>query len=399
MNNMRMEQSQHEAKRTYLPEYSHITVLVKVYDIDLADKFKTTDVLDMIGLLGVGTLPDANWDLDISEFAAARAPTLPCIHTLCVRHAPPLVAGSTGSTSLSTTFAPLGTTTSDVRNALIRFLAQALDGDMLMAEYVLLALLGKVHIRRNGIVIGPFSVNLTGLDHVQLRLVDTLRQLMPAVVCQPLSVGSLNDPTQPLYVRGTDSGIQAGRLQLAPGTCLILDETKMDEGELNETGVKNIRALLSLLQNHTLPCVFPYSEMDLPADLVFIILSQGKSILPVDVQVHTEAQQNTTPNSAHLSQSSIPSASMLHAMRVFLAHVRQLTLSIPTHVSEHIQNDFVALRRDTRGSFDQNDLQRCLSTARLLSLSHGCTELSADLWQMAKSLDQARASRIEPRVS
>lgn len=86
-------------------------------------------------------------------------------------------------------------------------------------------------------------------------------------------------------------------------------------------------------------------------------------------------------------------------MRVYLAHARQLTFSIPTHVSEQIQNDFVALRRDSRGSFDQNDLQRCLSTARLLSLSHGYTELSADLWQMAKSLDQARASRIEPRVS
>lgn len=399
MNNMRVEQSQHEPKRTPLPEYSNITALVKVYDIDLADKFKTSDVLDMIGLLDVGTLPDANWDLDISEFAAARAPALPCVHTLCVRHAPPLVAGSMSSTALSTTFAPLGTTTSDVRNALIRFLAQALDGDMLMAEYVLLALLGKVHIRRNGIIIGPFSVNLTGLEHVQLRLVETLRQLMPAVVCQPLSVGSLNDPTQPLYVRGTDSGIQAGRLQLAPGTCLILDETKMDEGELNEAGVKNIRALLSLLQYHTLPCVFPYSEMDLPADLVFIILSQGKSILPADVQVHSEAQRNTTQNSAHLSQSSIPSPSTLHAMRVYLAHARQLTFSIPTHVSEQIQNDFVALRRDSRGSFDQNDLQRCLSTARLLSLSHGCTELSADLWQMAKSLDLARASRIEPRVS
>ena len=82
MNNMRVEQSQHEPKRTPLPEYSNITALVKVYDIDLADKFKTSDVLDMIGLLGVGTLPDANWDLDISEFAAARAPALPCVHTL-----------------------------------------------------------------------------------------------------------------------------------------------------------------------------------------------------------------------------------------------------------------------------------------------------------------------------
>ena len=85
---------------------------------------------------------------------------------------------------------------------------------------------------------------------------------------------------------------------------------------------------------------------------------------------------------------------MLHTIRLFLTNIRQKTLSIPVDVSDHIQDDFVKMRRSGAHRFDQDDLQRCLHVSRLLSLSHGLERLTTDMWSQAKVLDATRAERV-----
>lgn len=380
-----MSLSLQKLKRAPLAEQPSITALIKMYGLEQAEQIKTTDVIDVVGLLDTGTLPNADWQW--TENDQVEVPILPCIHALYVDRQPAwgLVEKLHAKSALHTS--PFSDH-AEMRQALLSYLASALGGDRLAAEYVLLALLAKVHIRRAGITAGSLSVNLIGMDEHALDAV--LHEIVPAVVTQSLQLEHLNDPQQALFVRSTDHGIQAGRLQLPPGTCVLVDETSMGEGELKDHGVRNIKALVSVLQQRTLPYVFPYSELDMDTDLNMLVLSAGKSFLPVDV--HVPVQRTDAIQQPNVAQDR------LHAWRTFLARTRHVQLDIPDAVSEHIQNDFVERRKVSR-SFSQDDLQRCLSTARLLALSHGHSALTPDVWADAIALDEARATRVPPRAT
>lgn len=46
-------------------------------------------------------------------------------------------------------------------------------------------------------------------------------------------------------------------------------------------GVKNIQALSTVIRDQTLAYVFPYSSFTFDTDLIMIVISKGKSLLPV----------------------------------------------------------------------------------------------------------------------
>ncbi|PWN31271.1 uncharacterized protein FA14DRAFT_162813, partial [Meira miltonrushii] len=59
----------------------------------------------------------------------------------------------------------------------------------------------------------------------------------------------------------------------------------MNEGQLRENGINNIRSLSTVLQTQKLPYTFPFSTHEMDTHLSCIVTSQGKSFLPIDVQV------------------------------------------------------------------------------------------------------------------
>ena len=134
----------------------------------------------------------------------------------------------------------------------------------------------------------------------------------------------------------------------------------MGEGELREHGMRNIRALAAVLQSHTLPYVFPYSEYDMPTDLNVVVLSTGKSLLPLDIQVPVRPANGKVFKISNTAPSAEPS--LLDAWRLYLLERRSANVTIPEAVSEHIQADFVERRKSS--SYAQEDLQRCLGIAR-----------------------------------
>lgn len=372
-----------DMKRAPLPEDASVTALVKMYNLEEAEQLKTTDVVDLVGLLTVDGVPPADWHLNDAE----AIQWVPSVHVLHWKRTPleslVLEPEAEGAPPVP---APSPFVDHDaMRTALVEYLAAALGHDVLAAEYVLLALLARIHARRSGVTVGSFSLNLSRMAGHELE--PALASLMPAVVRQPLSLTSLNDPAHTLFVRHTGQHTQAGRLQLPSGTCVVVDERAMEEGKLEDHGMRNVRALSSVLQKRSLPYVLPYSEMDLSTDLILVVLSEGKSFLPVDVHVPVHSTQARAPPSV--------SAETLQAWRAFLARTRHEALTIPESVSQHIQDDFVERRRASN-TFDQDDLQRCLVIARLLALSHGHTELTPALWTRAMELDAARAARLAP---
>lgn len=75
--------------------------------------------------------------------------------------------------------------------------------------------------------------------------------------------------------------LTSGLLQLSESTHLVLDETKLSAGKLNESGVKSVSALANVIKNQKVPYDFNYYNMEFECDIPVLILSEGKSLLPV----------------------------------------------------------------------------------------------------------------------
>lgn len=61
----------------------------------------------------------------------------------------------------------------------------------------------------------------------------------------------------------------------------MLDETKMEQGRLDSTGVGNITALGNMITTQKVEYDFKYYKMEFDADIKVLLLSEGKSLLPV----------------------------------------------------------------------------------------------------------------------
>lgn len=86
-----------------------------------------------------------------------------------------------------------------------------------------------------------------------------LTSLLPTVHTFPLSVARLNDTAMIPKKDYDQNRLVAGMLQLASGTQLLVDETHMDEGQLTERGVANLKAMGRLLETGKLDFDFAYT--------------------------------------------------------------------------------------------------------------------------------------------
>jgi len=75
----------------------------------------------------------------------------------------------------------------------------------------------------------------------------------------------------------------SGVLQLAPHTHLVLDETCMQQGKLEANGVHAVQHLAHLINNQELKCDFQYYQIDYQANIPVLVLSEGRSMLPVRI--------------------------------------------------------------------------------------------------------------------
>ncbi|SJX62837.1 uncharacterized protein SRS1_13666 [Sporisorium reilianum f. sp. reilianum] len=403
-----------------LPETPHVGGLVKLYDLDAAEKFKTTELIEVVGILDTAGLPQAEWQDTGSAAGSSSEPAqVPCVHAI---YAAPVELDSLGPESPTDHSADSSLLSrSTERQALIDFLAGALSGDKVAAELVLLATIARIHVRRASLCLGALTLNVSNFaapasassPAAQTQLSRRLEQLLPAVVDVSMDLASLNDDKKALYPKsaGEGTGLEAGRLQLVNGTTIVVNEGAMGEGQLKDTGIRNIKALSSVLESHKLPYAFPYSEFEFDTDLNTVILSQGKSFLPFDIQCPLQPVEE----GADLYADTLAQVdeAQLAGWRKALLHARSLATArafeIPESVSEHIQQEFVRERRQEQeeakdshggtgskaeGSLGQEDLLRRMALVRLLALSHGEKSLSIDMWSKAVELDKALAQRV-----
>lgn len=397
-----------------LPGERGPSCLVKVYED--WDKFKVNDMLEVFGVLSVSpalsaladekescALLDPSDSMETAEEQRVHCPPASLVPRLHVLHAQPLCHNNPllppGTLEDNSTF--LSSVLSEfpsVRTELLSYLTHVLLGDAVAAEYLILHLISTVYTRRDVLPLGKFSLNLsgcpTGFSYTD-RLYQVIQQLVPSSFYLPMSLQNMNQMRLVPKKDYTANRLVSGALQLSNNTSLFLDETRLEQGQLDTTGVRNVTALGNLISWQKVDYDFNYHQMEFPCNINVLISSEGRSLLPSDCQVHLQAQVALSQVEGYLSGLPQMTSAQINRFRTYLSVARLLDYNISDQMTKSVEDDFVDMRKDDPQSVSAEDLHRLLVVARLLCLSVGETALSRDSWFKAKLLETERRSRTE----
>jgi hypothetical protein len=82
-----------------------------------------------------------------------------------------------------------------------------------------------------------------------------------------------------------DNRLVSGILQLSSHTHLVLDETCLEPGKLDSNGVHNMAAICTLISQQKVDYDFHFYKLEFQTDIPVLVLSEGKSLLPVSCNV------------------------------------------------------------------------------------------------------------------
>ncbi|XP_028844888.1 mini-chromosome maintenance complex-binding protein isoform X2 [Denticeps clupeoides] len=395
-----------------LPGEQGPACLVKVYEG--FESYKVNDTLEVFGILsvdpalsGVNDEKEASSVLDPMETEeeqrahsppASLVPRLHVLHIQPLQHNNPLLppaASEERRAFLSSFLSELDS----VRSELLKYLTHVLLGDALAAEYLLLHLISTVYARRDVLPLGKFALNLSGCPHscpYTERLYQILQQLVTSSYRLGMSLANMNGARLVPRKDYVANRLVSGALQLPSNACLFLDETQLEQGQLDATGVRNITALGNVISWQKVDYDFSYHQMEFPCNINVLVTSEARSLLPSDCRVHLQPQ--LTPPDLEEYLGAVQAAqlpSQLNKYRTYLSVARELDYNIAEEVTKAVEDDFVDMRKDDPQSISAEDLHRLLVVSRLLSLSFGQTSLSRDTWLRAKNLEMVRMNRIQ----
>lgn len=270
--------------------------------------------------------------------------------------------------------------------------------DQLASQYVICSLVSHVFSRRDLINVGAFPLGLTigschnSRDFIR-ALVTLFSDLSTHSTYLPLTLEKLNlGPLQPKKNYLTNKLI-AAPLQLATGTVLLIDETVMTSGQLNEQGVRNIATLRDLVKWQQLKYDFEYHSMDVDVDVPVIVVSQGKSLLQVPLTLPVDHKEEMPKDLLEAIKEYL-TPQLLQALRVYLTMARQAQIVIGEEVQEKIQSDFVKMRQENGTKVNGETLHQLMSLARLVSVSEGEDSLSIGTWKKVLDMEDQRMTRL-----
>lgn len=400
-----------------LPEEKGPACLVKVYEN--WDSFKVNDVLEVYGVLSVepalsalneasdpmSSLLDPEDCMDTLEEQRAHSPPtslVPRIHAIVIQkllHTNPLIPSSVGETEESKQgVSNFMSELSCVRAELLGFLTHVLLGDGLAAEYLILHLISTVYARRDVLPLGKFSLNLSSCprtgDYTQ-HFYRIMQHIVPASYYLPMTIENMNTKRFIPCKDYSANRLVSGLLQLPSHTLLVVDETVLEQGQLDTAGVRNLTALGNLITWQKVDYDFSYHQMEFPCNINVLVASEGRSLLPSDCQVLLKPQM--CPPSLEQYMEALLSAtlpSLLNKFRMYLSLLQLMDYTISEEITKAVEDDFVDMRKGDPQSMSADDLHRLLVVARLLSLSSGQTSLSQERWLRAKELEIQRKDRL-----
>ncbi|KAJ7184146.1 putative alanine racemase-domain-containing protein [Mycena filopes] len=365
-------------------ETPHLGVQVKVYDTSRADLLKSTDLVNLVGILTKETMT--------SESESPNAPiAVPTLHVLFSRPIPLTVVPRVFP------YSPDAFTLKRLRTQLISWIAdEGLAGDEDAAEWVLLSIVARVQSRTPPLL--PLSLTISKFPPPPAIestpcLSAVLSHLLPMVITLPLSLEVLNNSSFSPESKNED--LHSGRLQLPPGCACVVTEGGVTEGGVFDRGLRNLRALQEVMSAQTLEYIFPFSRFAFQTDIVFLILSEGRK----STFFQTNANVQLRPKEGGELYGSVkePSPETLAMFRHLVGGAKIGSVTIGESVGEYIQEDFVKERKAAATPAEavtSDDLIHRMMVARLLTLSLHQTEVTTDIWERTKTLEAARQARL-----
>jgi hypothetical protein len=241
------------------------------------------------------------------------------------------------------------------RARVVNSLKSALMGDGLAAEYLLCHMLSRVYHRVSEMPVGKFSLAITGLPAAAAagtsttkELVAVMQGLRPAVAYVPMSIKNMNSKLMVPKMNFDTEMLHTGDLQVAPATQIICDETAMEDGQLDEKGLKNLHCLQQLATFQHILFDFNFDWMKFPTDVPVLVMSQGraKPLMKTDVVV------KLTPDggaAAILQGGTEESPEVQELCRIYMGLARALDVGVDNEVEQMVPNSFVEARKVCAG--------------------------------------------------
>jgi len=382
--------------------------IVKLYDAD-AENVRICDTIEVIAVLCVN--PEAA-NLEANPLAQsalgddARQPShslVPRLHSLFVRKLPfyhPMLPYTPSwltedrlAAAYQNKLSVPGALKAVLQTALAKLTA-TLAGDTLAAQYLLLQLVSRIFGKHGEQQLGNWSMSLVKwpaelpVNTIQQSLID----LVPRAVHLQVTVDALNTQRWRPRKDYIANRLVAGQLQLSPGTTVVVDETKMSEGQLNPEGVKNLKAVGLLVTAQQLSCDFSY-DLPLPVETSCVIVSSNGKPIIQDVDVCVPLR----PDASNHAQAAtvVADADTVEAIRFFLALVTRApkSLNVPDEVMQEFSRDFANIRQEFEVTPQLCNSWMCL--ARAFCLWHGESALTSERWKALLQLERERLTRCK----
>ncbi|KAJ7070358.1 putative alanine racemase-domain-containing protein [Mycena belliarum] len=379
-----LESRPHKPHKFPDPGTPHLGVQVKVYD--RVDSLRATDVATLVGIL---TMECMTADLESPNVAP-----VPTVHLLFSRHLPLTISPRVFP------YSPATTTFQTLREELISWIAdEGLAGDRDAAEWVLLSIIAKVQSRTPALLPPSLTISQFPPPAAQSStpsLSTVLSHLLPTVVTLPLSLDVLNSSS--FYPESKNEDLHSGRLQLPRGSVCVVTEGGVTEGGVFDRGIMNLRAMQEMMSTQTLEYAFPFSRFTFQTDVVFLILSQGKKSTFFQTNLNLPLRPN---NKGELysspSKTKLPAPETLMMFRNLVGGAKTGNVSVGEKVAEYIQEDFVSERKaaSSAATVTSDDLIHRMMIARLLTLSLHQSEVSTEIWERVKAMEETRKMRLD----
>ena len=210
-----------------------------------------------------------------------------------------------------------------------------------------------------------------------------------------------------------DFGLSKGELQEPDNTLFVFDETKMDQGQLNDLGCRNIRALQNTIDSGIVEYETEFDPLLQKSDFSFLIVGNSKSLVNTSCVIPVISQHESNELSQDLTKTSLSdnnyecemtqteknNDSILENLLYLQAEMKSNHFEIPEGMHSVIESDFVESQRQARASKESADndglrLSLRLTLAECIAKSFGKNKLDEESWKRSGVIEDSRMQRI-----
>ncbi|KAH0788584.1 mini-chromosome maintenance complex-binding protein [Histomonas meleagridis] len=269
-----------------------------------------------------------------------------------------------------------GPTLLDIRSRIISIFNNIFEP--FVSELLLLYLIGRVSSRdpQSQQPIGLFSLNLFGVSPAAAAAITQLLSF----VCTSINIIHINRQSlnqKPLSPGANGSEYNTTQLSAVTETRLIIDETQMSDGNLNQNGLSNIQILQDLINFQHIPMLFEVYTQTIEVSFPTLVLSTHKSLLKTNISI---------PIGEIKTFSFELNKVEMDIIRSYIENVRFNEFGIKSEEAENFVKSQMQLLLSSNAKVTQDELNLLMNINRLNSMSIGVNDFNPQVWERTAQL-------------